>query len=100
MIRESTAETIPVYENLIGRHVSERCGFLPDDQLERILDGSGLELVSGRVRAKGGRRVTEETAYRYKQAIKAHLGQGAYMMTRVNFRLMGCRCMDCRRESD
>ncbi|MGH9318829.1 MAG: hypothetical protein ACRD3V_02935 [Vicinamibacteria bacterium] len=84
------------YANLIARHISERCGFLTTTQVERILDDSGLELVEGQVRTKAGGPVDEDSAYRYKQAIKNRLGSGAYTMTRVNFKLVGCRCKDCR----
>ena len=97
MIRETSTEPGPIYETIIGRHVSERCGFLSASEITTILEGCGLVLVSGQVRGKGGDPVTEDAAYLYKQAIRERLGQGAYTMTRVNFRLMGCRCRDCRR---
>lgn len=89
------AET-PFYADIIARHLNQRCGFLNTAQVEQILDTCELELVSGRVRAKSSGPVNEESAYRYKQAIKNVLGPGAYSMTRVNFRLVGCRCKDCQ----
>ena len=92
----ATATKTPFYANIIARHINERCGFLTTTQVERILDGCHLELVSGQVRTKGSGPVNEESAYRYKQAIKNVLGPGAYTMTKVNFRLVGCRCRDCQ----
>jgi hypothetical protein len=66
--RRSTGES--------SRHLNERSGFPNESQVATILDSSGLELVSGQVRAKGS-GVNEDTAYRYKQAIKDVLGAAA-----------------------
>ncbi len=87
----------PKYAQIIARHINERCGFLTAAQVERILDSCELELASGQVRSKRSGPVDEESAFRYKQAIKEFLGPGAYSMTKVNFRLVGCRCRDCQR---
>jgi hypothetical protein len=83
------------YGALIERHVRERLHVFSSDKVAKVLALTGLTTTPHGVLCKDANGPSAETAYAYKRAIRQVFGAGVYEMTKVNFELAGCRCVDC-----
>lgn len=76
---------------LIKRHVERLLTRFEPERVQQVLKRCDLDLRGGIVFGD----VSDESCYRYKQAVKEHFGEAAYSFAKVNFVLGGCRCRDC-----
>lgn len=78
-------------ETLIARHVERLLSRFESEGVQKVLQQCDLDLRGGIVFGD----VTDESCYRYKQAVKEQFGDAAYSFAKVNFVLGGCKCRDC-----
>ncbi|SRR5258706_8737888 len=96
MTSQRSAKTVD-YPRLIARHLETRLRALPRNQVDRVLELTGLQWTGSVVSLRSGAPVSAETSRRYKQAVGEVFGSAAQGMTQVNFMLAGCKCDDCQR---
>ena len=79
---------------LIARHLDKLRSRPDHDKIDLVLTSAGLS-VDGQKVTRGGRDVTVEDCWAYKQAVRQIYGEATYSFTKVNFVLGGCTCRDC-----